>query len=93
MTQTPPGPGGPRRTPRIAVNPIPYWSRDGKVDKSKEVFDEAFADFADIGFTAVKADGLRECPSPSTPPGSAATVLLRRSACSAHRSTRRSTCG
>ena len=56
MTQTPPGPGGPRRTPRIAVNPIPYWSRDGKVDKSKEVFDEAFADFADIGFTAVKAD-------------------------------------
>jgi len=46
----------PRRRPRIAVNPIPYWSRDGKVDKSREVFDEAFADFRDIGFTAVKAD-------------------------------------
>ena len=45
-----------RRTPRLAVNPIPYWARDGKVDKSKEVFDQAFADFADIGFTAVKAD-------------------------------------
>jgi len=41
---------------RIAANPIPYWSRDGKVDKSQEVFEEAFADFAEIGFTAVKAD-------------------------------------
>jgi inosose dehydratase len=41
---------------RIAANPIPYWSRGGKVDKSKEVFDEAFSDFAKIGFTAVKAD-------------------------------------
>lgn len=53
---TPPGAGSPRRRPRIAVNPIPYWFRDGKVDKSKEVFDQAFADFANIGFTAVKAD-------------------------------------
>jgi hypothetical protein len=40
-------------TPRIAVNPLPYWSRDGK---SKEVFAQAFADFAAIGYTAVKAD-------------------------------------
>ena len=46
----------PRHIPRVAANPIPYWARDGKVDKSKEVFDQAFADFADIGFTAVKAD-------------------------------------
>ena len=46
---------GPRR-PRIAANPIPYWSRNGKIDKSREVFDQAFADFAAIGFTAVKAD-------------------------------------
>ena len=45
-----------RRAPRLAANPIPYWARDGKVDKSKEVFDQAFTDFADIGFTAVKAD-------------------------------------
>ncbi len=45
-----------RRTPRVAANPIPYWVRDGQVDKSKEVFDQAFADFAEIGFTAVKAD-------------------------------------
>jgi inosose dehydratase len=45
-----------RRTPRVAANPIPYWVRDGRVDKSKEVFDQAFADFAEIGFTAVKAD-------------------------------------
>jgi inosose dehydratase len=56
MTQTTPGNGHPRRRPRIAVNPVPYWFRDGKVDKSKEVFDQAFADFADIGFTAVKTD-------------------------------------
>ncbi len=56
MTETRPRDGTPRRRPRIAANPIPYWSRDRKVDKSREVFDEAFADFADIGFTAVKAD-------------------------------------
>ena len=41
---------------RIAANPIPYWARDGKADKSRAVFEEAFADFAEIGFTAVKAD-------------------------------------
>ena len=45
-----------RRTPRVAANPIPYWSRDGKTNKSREVFEQAFADFQDIGFTAVKAD-------------------------------------
>jgi inosose dehydratase len=56
MTETTRRAETPRRRPRIAVNPIPYWSRDGKVDKSREVFDEAFADFRDIGFTAVKAD-------------------------------------
>jgi inosose dehydratase len=38
---------------RIAANPIPYWSAAGK---TREVFDEAFRDFQDIGFTAVKAD-------------------------------------
>ena len=36
MTQTAAGAGSPRRTPRIAANPIPYWSRDGKINKSKE---------------------------------------------------------
>jgi inosose dehydratase len=41
------------KTSRIAANPIPYWSRGGKI---KSVFDEAFADLAQIGFTAVKAD-------------------------------------
>jgi inosose dehydratase len=50
------GATAPRHRPRVAANPIPYWARDGKVDKSKEVFDQAFADFAAIGFTAVKAD-------------------------------------
>ncbi|MGA5298965.1 sugar phosphate isomerase/epimerase family protein [Nucisporomicrobium flavum] len=38
---------------RIAANPIPYWSTVGK---TKEVFEEAFRDFQEIGFTAVKAD-------------------------------------
>jgi len=38
---------------RIAVNPIPYWSRAGK---TRAVFEEAFRDFQTIGFTAVKAD-------------------------------------
>lgn len=41
--------------PRLAANPLPYWSRDG-AGKSKEVFAQAFADFAAIGYTAVKAD-------------------------------------
>ena len=44
---------GRRHQPRVAANPIPYWSRDGK---TKEVFDQAFSDFQKIGFTAVKAD-------------------------------------
>ena len=38
---------------RIAANPIPYWISGGK---TREVFEEAFGDFRDIGFTAVKAD-------------------------------------
>ncbi|GAB3806020.1 sugar phosphate isomerase/epimerase family protein [Micromonospora zhanjiangensis] len=37
----------------IAANPIPYWARTGK---TREVLDEAFRDFQEIGFTAVKAD-------------------------------------
>ena len=42
-------------TGRIAVNPLPYWSRDG-AGKTKEVLAAAFADLAAIGYTAVKAD-------------------------------------
>ncbi|GIM94694.1 sugar phosphate isomerase/epimerase family protein [Paractinoplanes toevensis] len=38
---------------RIAANPIPYWASAGK---TRAVFDEAFRDFQEIGFTAVKAD-------------------------------------
>jgi inosose dehydratase len=38
---------------RLAANPIPYWARAGK---TRAVFEEAFADFQEIGFTAVKAD-------------------------------------
>ena len=45
-----------RRRPSPRELPIPYWSRDGRTDKSPAVFDEAFADFQAIGFTAVKAD-------------------------------------
>lgn len=43
-------------SPRIAANPIPYWWRNGIVDKSQPIFDTAFADFQKIGFKAVKAD-------------------------------------
>ena len=56
MTEATSGHDAAQHRPRVAANPIPYWNRDGKVDKSKEVFDQAFADFAGIGFTAVKAD-------------------------------------
>lgn len=42
-----------RHVPRVAANPIPYWATAGK---SREVFDTAFADYQEIGFTAVKAD-------------------------------------
>jgi inosose dehydratase len=38
---------------RIAANPIPYWAGPGK---TRAVFEEAFRDFQEIGFTAVKAD-------------------------------------
>jgi inosose dehydratase len=37
----------------IAANPIPYWASAGK---TRSVFEEAFKDFQEIGFTAVKAD-------------------------------------
>ena len=46
---------GPRR-PRLAANPIPWWSRGGRVDKSPAVLDEAYGELAAIGFGAVKAD-------------------------------------
>ena len=56
--QLAPGPaaGTATRRPRIAANPIPYWNRDGRTDKSRAVFDQAFTEYAAIGFTAVKAD-------------------------------------
>jgi inosose dehydratase len=38
---------------RLAANPIPYWASAGK---TRDVFDQAFGDFAAIGYTAVKAD-------------------------------------
>jgi len=43
---------GPTRQ-RIAANPIPYWSRGGRTDKSPAVFEEAFADFAKIGLGGI----------------------------------------
>lgn len=46
---------------RIAANPIPYWARDGK---TRAVFDAAFADFQQIGFTAVKADVPEDMTAP-----------------------------
>lgn len=38
---------------RLAVNPIQYWAKAGR---TRDVLDEAFAELAGIGFTAVKAD-------------------------------------
>jgi inosose dehydratase len=52
---------------RIAANPIPYWSKAGK---TREVFEEAFRDFREIGFTAVKAD----VPEGMTPAGYAGWI-------------------
>ncbi len=49
MTETAPEP----HVSRVAANPIPYWSKAGK---TREVFDRAFADYQQIGFTAVKED-------------------------------------
>jgi inosose dehydratase len=43
-------------TVRVAANPIPYWWVDGVENKTREVFDAAFRDFQQIGFSAVKAD-------------------------------------
>jgi inosose dehydratase len=51
------------RSPRLAVNPISYWLRNGQVDRSAPVLEEAFAELAAIGFRAVKAD-LPEGMSP-----------------------------
>ena len=47
---------------RIAANPIPYWASAGK---TRAVFEEAFADFQAIGFTAVKADVLDDMTASS----------------------------
>lgn len=44
------------RTPRVAANPIPYWLREGRTDKSPEVLEQAFRELSQIGFRAVKAD-------------------------------------
>lgn len=49
-------PAGPSRHPRLAADPMPYLSRDGEIDRSPQVLEEAFADLARIGFTAVPAD-------------------------------------
>lgn len=43
-------------TPRLAINPIAYWFRDGKIDRSREVLEQAFRDFQLLGYRAVKAD-------------------------------------
>jgi inosose dehydratase len=56
QTQTTADDTAERHHPRVAANPIAYRARDHTVDKSKAVLDQAFADLADIGFTAVKAD-------------------------------------
>ena len=77
-----------RHRPQVAANPIPYWAKDGK---SKAVFDQAFADFADIGFTAVKADVPEGMTAAEYATWIGSYGLARHSACSAPRSTRPST--
>ncbi|WP_306204674.1 sugar phosphate isomerase/epimerase family protein [Actinoplanes sp. RD1] len=47
---------------RIAANPIPYWLAGGK---TVPVFEEAFRDFQEIGFTAVKADVPEHMTAPA----------------------------
>ena len=42
--------------PRVAANPIPYWVVGSVVNKSREVFEQAFKDLSAIGFSAVKVD-------------------------------------
>lgn len=42
--------------PRVAANPIPYWVVGSVVNKSREVFEQAFRDLSAIGFSAVKVD-------------------------------------
>ena len=45
-------------TRRLAANPLPYLHRPGTGGRTRENFEEAFADFAVIGYVAVKADPL-----------------------------------
>src|SRR3954469_21449520 len=42
--------------PRLAVNPIAYWLPGGGSDCTPPTLGPAFAELADIGYTAVKAD-------------------------------------
>jgi inosose dehydratase len=42
--------------PRLAVNPIAYWLAGGTPDRTTRTLGPAFAELADIGYTAVKAD-------------------------------------
>jgi inosose dehydratase len=42
--------------PRLAVNPIAYWLAGGTPDRTTRTLGPAFAELAEIGYTAVKAD-------------------------------------
>lgn len=46
----------PVHAPRLAINPIAYWFSNGKVDKSRAVFEVAFGHLRELGYAAVKAD-------------------------------------
>ncbi|HEX5906122.1 MAG TPA: hypothetical protein VFY56_03825 [Propionibacteriaceae bacterium] len=56
---------------RIAVNPISFWSKAGK---TKEVFEEAFADFAKIATAPSRLMYPTAWRCRSTPIGSAVTA-------------------
>jgi inosose dehydratase len=47
---------------RLAANPLPYVIRPGTGGRTRENFEEAFADFAVIGYVAVKAEPLDDQP-------------------------------
>ena len=45
-----------RGSARLAVNPIAYWLRGGTPDRTTRTLGPAFAELAEIGYRAVKAD-------------------------------------
>ena len=58
---------------RLAVNPIAYWLAGGTPDRTTRTLGPAFAELADIGYTAVKADVPDDMAAEDYLPGSRRT--------------------